>query len=147
MVREQLASAEAALAAIRRDVLPQNPRNYAGMAESYIDVILSLRAEIDAYLGISATADLAEATYQEHAGVIRSIDLDSQSFILRERGASVPDLPCEYSAELEAAVKEHLDDRVLVSGWLEVSKKTQKARLSVDTIALATMPREVSPHG
>ncbi len=128
IVREQLATAEAALDAIRREVQPQNPRTYAVMAEPYIDVVLSLRAEIDAYLGISA--------HQELSGVIRSVDLDAQMFVLRERVGGEPDLPCEYSAELEDEVKEHLDNRVRVSGLLEVSKKTQKSKLSVDHIAL-----------
>jgi hypothetical protein len=128
IVREQLASAEAALDAIRREVQPQNPRTYAVMAEPYIDVVLSLRAEIDAYLGISAC--------QELSGVIRSVDLDAQTFVLRERSDGEPDLPCEYSAELEEAVKEHLDNRVRVSGILEVSKKTHRSKLSVDRIEL-----------
>ena len=131
IVREQFANAEAALDAIRHEVRPQNPKLYAVMAEPYIDMVLALRAEIDAYLGISA--------YQEFAGVIRSVDLDAQTFVLRERSDDEPDLACEYSAELEEAVKEYLDNRVRVSGLLEVSKKTHKSRMSVDSIELVVL--------
>jgi hypothetical protein len=127
IVREQLATAEAALDAIRREVQPQNPGTYAVMAEPYIDVVLSLRAEIDAYLGISAQ-------YQEISGVIGSVDLQAQTFVLRERADGEPDLPCEYSAELAEAVKEHLGNRVHACGRLEVSQKTQKSKLSVDNL-------------
>jgi hypothetical protein len=52
IVRSQLGHAEAALEALRREVKPKNEKTYDRMAESYIDMLLSLRAEIDAYLGI-----------------------------------------------------------------------------------------------
>lgn len=59
IVAEQLANAEAALDAIRREVRPQNPQLYKVMAEPYIDVVLSLRAEMDAYRGIVAVPESA----------------------------------------------------------------------------------------
>jgi hypothetical protein len=52
VVREQLARVESALAALRRDVLPVNPRLYEVMSESYAATIQQLRAQIDEYLGI-----------------------------------------------------------------------------------------------
>ncbi len=53
IVRSQLALAEDALVSLHEGVYSKNPRNYAIFAESYIDMILQLRAEIDAFLGIT----------------------------------------------------------------------------------------------
>ena len=44
--RRQLALAEDALVSLHERVYHRNPRNYAVFAESYIDMILKLRAEI-----------------------------------------------------------------------------------------------------
>lgn len=52
--RKQLELAEDALVSLHQRVYEKNPRNYAVFAESYIDMILQLRAEIDAFLGIGA---------------------------------------------------------------------------------------------
>ena len=49
VVSQQLARAESALGAIRRDVLPLSRERYLLMAEAYVDQILALRAEIDEY--------------------------------------------------------------------------------------------------
>jgi hypothetical protein len=48
LTREQLARAERALEAIRRDVLPLSQPRYKLMAEGYVEQIQSLRAQIDA---------------------------------------------------------------------------------------------------
>jgi len=53
VVRGQLRRAEDALDSLHKDVFDRNARNYAVFAESYVDVILQLRTEIDAFLGIS----------------------------------------------------------------------------------------------
>ena len=144
VVREQLARAEGALESIRRDVLPKNPQMYALMSESYIDTILKLRGEIDNYLGIeniSPNKDLevsqepsTDSHFIELSGNIRSVDLDAQTVVLRERPDNEPDLLCEYGPELEEAVKEYLDSRVLVTGTLETSHKTKRSIFSADSI-------------
>ncbi len=41
---------------------------------------------------------------------------DAQTFPLSERPDHKPDLRCEYEPELEDAVKESLDCRVMVAG-------------------------------
>jgi hypothetical protein len=51
--REQLARAENALISLHKEVYAKNPRNYALYAEGPIDMILELRAEIDAFLHIA----------------------------------------------------------------------------------------------
>ena len=94
----------------------------------------SSRERIRAALEEMAT----DAEYAELEGVIRSVDLDTQTFVLRERPDNQPDLPCEYGSELEDAVKEFLDSRVLVAGSLQTSQKTKKARMSADTIELVS---------
>lgn len=50
--RKSLAMIEAAYDDLRRDVKPKNEHLFNCMAESYIDLLLELRAEIDAYIGI-----------------------------------------------------------------------------------------------
>ena len=55
LTRKQLERAEDALVSLHERVYEKNPRNYAIFAESYIDMIKQLRAEIDAFLGIDAT--------------------------------------------------------------------------------------------
>lgn len=77
-----------------------------------------------------------DASFQELEGVIRSVDLDARTFELRERAENDPFVPCEYGADLEEAVKEYLDCRVMVSGSLETSRKTQKSKLAADSIEL-----------
>jgi len=52
IVRRQLARAESAFGALRREVLPQSEERFLLMAEAYVDQILALRAEIDAFLGL-----------------------------------------------------------------------------------------------
>jgi hypothetical protein len=56
VVRRQLTLAEDALVSLHERVHEQNARNYATIAESYVDMILNLRAEIDAFLEIGPTA-------------------------------------------------------------------------------------------
>ena len=57
LTREQLARAERAMEAIRREILPANKATYQLMAEGYVEQIQRLRAQIDAYLGIDAVLD------------------------------------------------------------------------------------------
>ena len=52
VVRRQLTLIEDALVDLRRVVLPRNRANYEVLAEGYVDQIESLRAEINAYLGM-----------------------------------------------------------------------------------------------
>ena len=52
VVRQQLGRVEAALDSLRRDVKAKNENMYELLAGSYIDMLQSLRADIDAYLGI-----------------------------------------------------------------------------------------------
>jgi hypothetical protein len=53
LTRQQLTRAENALVHLHKDVYAKNPRNYAIYAEGPIDMILQLRAEIDAFLHIA----------------------------------------------------------------------------------------------
>jgi hypothetical protein len=55
IVRRQLTHVEAALASLRRDVRPKSEKMYQLLAESYIDMLQSLRADIDKYQGIATT--------------------------------------------------------------------------------------------
>lgn len=58
VVRQQLARIESAFSALRREVLPQSEERFLLMAESYVEQIVALRSEIDAFLGL----DLVFAT-------------------------------------------------------------------------------------
>lgn len=84
----------------------------------------------------------SDKEYKELEGVIRSVDLDAQNFVLRERLDGEPDLPCEYGPELEDAVKEFLDSRVMVSGSIETSRKTKKSKMAADSIELVASDDE-----
>ena len=52
IVHGHLCRMEAALALLRQEVFPKNKRNYHLYGEGYMDQIVKLRAEIDAYLRI-----------------------------------------------------------------------------------------------
>lgn len=55
--REVLVTLEASLAALRERVAPKNEALFTVMAESYVEDILRVRAEIDAYVGIAAVIE------------------------------------------------------------------------------------------
>lgn len=83
VVRRQLNLAEDALVALHERLHTTSPRNYLVYAESYIDMILQLRAEIDEFLGIrSATSrevvenDVAPAN-QDTAGIANPLSVSS----------------------------------------------------------------------
>lgn len=82
-------------------------------------------------------AMVPNSEFREISGVIRKLDLDDRSFTLRERADGKADLRCEYGGELEDAVKENLDTRVIVTGTLEVNRK-QKEKLLADSIEAET---------
>jgi hypothetical protein len=131
LTREQLARAENALEAIRREVLPVNKANYQIMAEGYIEQIQRLRTQIDAYLGITTADDSAPITV---AGIIREVDLDKRTFSLRERRDGSPPLDCEYDEISEDLVKHFLDEPVVITGTVRTSRKTNRQTMEVESI-------------
>ena len=139
LTRERLKLVEAALDSLRRDVKSKNEKLYQVMSVGYIDLLLSIRGDIDAYLGIRPSPQDTEVE-----GVIRSVDLDAQTFVLRERPNNLPDLPCEYSRQIEEAVKEFLGRRVTVSGTLETSRLTGREKLEAETIEAAESDEEAA---
>jgi hypothetical protein len=69
IVRQQLARAESAFGALRREVLPQSEERFLLMAEAYVEQILALRGEIDAFLGLDvAIRKRAEIAAEEQPG-------------------------------------------------------------------------------
>jgi hypothetical protein len=52
--RAAITDLEAAVASLKRDVLPVNPERFALMAEPALDQIRDLRSQVDDYVGISA---------------------------------------------------------------------------------------------
>jgi hypothetical protein len=62
VVRRQLTRAEDALVSLHDEVHAKNARNYAVFADAYIDMILKLRAEIDAFLEIGPPAEMPVGT-------------------------------------------------------------------------------------
>ncbi len=72
--------------------------------------------------------------FTEAEGVIRQIDLDAQTFVLRERPGDQADLPCEYPNALADTAKELLDRRVKVSGLLETSRLTHRSKMEAEAI-------------
>jgi hypothetical protein len=76
----------------------------------------------------------ADRRFTESVGVIRQIDLDAQTFVLRERPDNQPDLPCDYPDALADTAKELLDCRVQVSGLLETSRLNRRSKMEVEAI-------------
>ncbi len=112
------------------------------VASTSIDLLQSLRSEIDAYLGITPLPANADRKDTAVEGVIRGVDRDAQAFVLRERPDNLPALACEYSRQIEGTVKEWLGRRVLVSGTLETSRLTRKEKMEAETIAPAASEEE-----
>lgn len=86
----------------------------------------------------------SQHTYVDAIGVIREIDLDSNTFILRNRIHPEPDLSCAYIEELEVDVKDNLDKRVVVSGTYR--KQGHKGTLYVDSIDSADLNEAEDVH-
>jgi hypothetical protein len=76
----------------------------------------------------------ADRKFTEAEGAIRQIDLDAQTFVLRDRPDNLPDLACEYPDDLAEIAKELLDCRVKVSGFLETSRITHRTKMEAETI-------------
>ncbi len=89
----------------------------------------------------------AEGRAAEAEGVIRSVDLDSRTFALRERPGNLPDLPCDYGPGAENAVKTCLDRRVLVSGTLETVRGRRGQRMAVEAVELTAGATPVARAG
>ncbi len=81
---------------------------------------------------VRRVAVLKEITSVE--GVIREVDLDRNTFLLRERPEEAAELPCEYAESDEEDVKSFLDKRVLVSGTLRTSPKAGRQTMDVEVI-------------
>jgi hypothetical protein len=62
VVRKQLGRVEAALDSLRRDVKPKSEKMYDLMAESYIEMLRSLRKDVDAYLGVASVPESVSET-------------------------------------------------------------------------------------
>lgn len=72
--------------------------------------------------------------YNEAEGIIREVDLDKRTFILRERPDNKPELPCEYDELSEGDVKVNLDARVIVCGLLRTTGKAKRQVMDVESI-------------
>ncbi len=74
---------EAAMAALKRDVLPLNAERFAVMAEPIVDHIRELRQQVEEYVGITAAVQVwqmrgdppAEIRLLEHRSSIRETRL------------------------------------------------------------------------
>jgi hypothetical protein len=140
LTRQQLARAEGMLASLRSKIQPVNPARFRLWAEPYIHEIRALRRDIDVYLGVeadAATAPTENGNSVEERGTIREIDLDRRTFMLRDRGGTLPDLECEYDAGLEPVVKQFLDTSVIVAGTMRTSRKTERQTLEVESLETA----------
>lgn len=93
------------------------------------------RGRVDAEL--KRMAVIREET--RDVGTIREVDLDRNTFILRDREAA-SDLDCEYDEKDEPEVIAFLNARVIVSGTMRTSTKTKRHTLEVDTIEPSTSP-------
>jgi hypothetical protein len=77
---------------------------------------------------------VADRKFTEAKGMIREIDLDAQTFFLRERPDGQADLLCEYLDTLADTAKELLDCRVKVSWLMGTSRLTRRSRMEAEAI-------------
>ncbi|MEZ6192003.1 MAG: hypothetical protein R3C45_12055 [Phycisphaerales bacterium] len=77
-------------------------------------------------------------------GVIREIDLDKNTFTLRERDDDGADLVCNYHDAIEPDIIECLDSHVIVSGSLQTNKKNGHQTLDVEFVELLDSGEESS---
>jgi len=67
-------------------------------------------------------------------GVIREVDLDQNTFKLRDRPDGAPELACEFAEHDEEDVKSYLDKRVVVVGVQRTSPKAGRLTMDVEFI-------------
>lgn len=110
---EQLSRVYASLAALRREVAPVNPRNFATLAEGHVDEIRRLQQELDEYAGFDRASTEKVET---HVGDLREIDLDECAFILRNNDPEAGQVRCYFPEEMLEGAKDALDKRIRVTG-------------------------------
>lgn len=66
--RAAIADLEAAVASLKRDVLPVNPARFALMAEPAVDQIRELRAQVEEYVGITSAVSQEAEFWMRIAG-------------------------------------------------------------------------------
>lgn len=118
-------------------------RRAAGSERPARAALLTRRTQQRLHDALQRLASGREAAVAE--GVIRQIDLDAQTFVLRGRAEGLDDLPCEYGGELAETVKGLLGCRVRVGGLLGVSRLTGKSRLEAEAVA-PVVPELVRPR-
>ncbi len=99
-----------ALGALRRDRAKVSPQQFAILSEGPLDEISRLQQEVSAYAG--------ENCVETYIGEIREIDLDEQSFILR----NASEVHCAFDDEFLDAAKEALDRLVTVTGVRRIAE-------------------------
>lgn len=93
-----------------------------------------------------AIDSLVVETPEAHSGVLREIDLDECTFILRDINA--PDVHCEFEEDLLESAKEALDRRVEVTGKRKTSEgRRMYAKLSVTRLEIVEeeAPADTAP--
>jgi hypothetical protein len=132
-VREQIERLERALESLSREVRPKSEQQFRVFAEGYVDQIAELRSEIDRYLGIAPLLPTPNST-GEAEGIIREVDLDENTFYLRDRGDGLEQLLCEYDELAEDQVKSSLGEPVRVIGYIRASGKSARRVIEVERI-------------
>lgn len=115
-------------------------RHNANAVAPYTRVVLTQTSRVIIRRALESLHSTSE--FVELVGVIRSVDLDSKNFFLREREDDESELMCEFSADLDEGVKDFLDSRVVVTGTLETRPRSKKQLLLVDTIEFAASAPE-----
>lgn len=141
---EQLGRLYEALTALRRQVEPINPRNFAVLAEGHLEEIRRLQRELDEYAGVVAVDNgaldrIPEQRVETYVGELREIDLDKCSFVLRNAGTrpgEVLQVECVFLEELLESAKEALDKRVQVTGSRPLEESRRAKPLLVNRLEI-----------
>jgi hypothetical protein len=142
LTRRQLALAERALEAIHRDILPVNKARYELMAESYVEQIMRLRAQVDAYLGVEGLVEsIREQELERSSEEVRPSSGGARAIQEHERVVLTEDIADEGLRAGDVGTVVHVHG---ANEGYEVEFITLAGR----TVAVATaLPSQVRPVG
>ncbi len=116
-----------ALAALRREILPVNPRQYARLAERLLEEINQHRADLGVYLGLNEAPPLGEplpftiSTDDQLQGTYRALGLLYETLASMRRRV-LPIKPRNYAVFAEGHIDEILKLQSEIDAYLGLSE-------------------------
>jgi len=108
----------------------ENVRNFELLTEGDVEIIARLRDEIDVYLGLIIEQPM------EILGIIASVDVDQETFILRSSSPDQSEMVCAKRFGLTEDIDSILGESVRVIGMLQRHRITKRIVLKVESITV-----------